>query len=243
MLTLCLDTTTGPSSIAISRDGQVLAASVVTAPGKRQNAWLLPELERLLGTCELDSAQIDLFACASGPGSFTGVRTGVATIQGLALAHAKPCVGISSLALLAMQLPYAAHPVCPLLDARKNEVYAGLYHCHARKNEVYAGLYHCHPLPQPLRSDCALPPAAFLKQLSGTTIFVGDGAIRYRQLIEELLGERALFAPPSHTIPYAAHGALLAEAAFRHGAASTPEQLLPSYLRLSEAELSRQKKI
>lgn len=229
MLTLCLDTTTGPSSIAISRDGQVLAASVVTAPGKRQNAWLLPELERLLGTCELDSAQIDLFACASGPGSFTGVRTGVATIQGLALAHAKPCVGISSLALLAMQLPYAAHPVCPLLDARKNE--------------VYAGLYHCHPLPQPLRSDCALPPAAFLKQLSGTTIFVGDGAIRYRQLIEELLGERALFAPPSHTIPYAAHGALLAEAAFRHGAASTPEQLLPSYLRLSEAELSRQKKI
>lgn len=229
MLTLCLDTTTGPSSIAISRDGQLLGASLVAAPGKRQNAWLLPELKRLLDVCELNITQIDLFACASGPGSFTGVRTGVATVQGLALAHAKPCVGISSLALLAMQLPYASHPVCPLLDARKNE--------------VYAGLYSCQPLPVPLRDDCVLPPAEFLQRLSGTTIFLGDGAIRYRQVIEDLLGEQALFAPPSHTTPHAAHGALLAEAAFRQAATSAPEQVLPTYLRLSEAELSRQQKI
>ncbi len=229
MLTLCLDTSTGPSSIAISRDGQLLAASLVTAPGKRQNAWLLPELQRTLASCELDSAQIDLFACASGPGSFTGVRTGVATIQGLALAHGKPCIGISTLALLAMQLPYAQHPVCPLLDARKNE--------------VYAGLYRCNPLPTPLRDDCALPLEEVLKQLSGPTIFLGDGATRYRQLIEDLLGDNALFAPLSHAIPSAVHGALLAEDAFRHGRAGSPEQLLPTYLRLSEAELSRQKKI
>jgi tRNA threonylcarbamoyladenosine biosynthesis protein TsaB len=227
MLTLCLDTTTGPCSIAISRDGQTVAASLLNAPGKHQNAWLLPELERLLAACGLDLAQIDLFACASGPGSFTGVRTGVATIQGLALAHAKPCVGISSLALLAMQLPYAQHPVCPLLDARKNE--------------VYAGLYSCRPLPTPLQDDCTLPPAEFLKQLSGPVIFLGDGAIRYRQLIDELLGDKALFAPPSHAIPLACHGAPLAEAAFRNGQALSAEQLLPSYLRLSEAEISRQK--
>jgi len=229
MLTLCLDTATGPSSIAISRDGQLLGASFVTAPGKRQNAWLLPELERLLTACEIGIHQIDLFACASGPGSFTGVRTGVATIQGLALAHAKPCVGISSLALLAMQLPYAQYPVCPLLDARKNE--------------VYAGLYRCDPLPTPLRDDCALPPSEFLQQLSGTTIFLGDGALRYRQLIEDLLGDQALFAPASHAAPFAAHGVLLAETAFQHGRAGTPEQLLPTYLRLSEAELCHQKKM
>jgi len=228
MLTICLDTTTGSSSIAISRDGQLLAASLLAAPGKRQNAWLLPELERLLSSCSLDIAQIDLFACASGPGSFTGVRTGVATVQGLALAHDKPCIGISSLALLAMQLPYAQHPVCPLLDARKDE--------------VYAGLYRCDPLPTPMRDDSALPPAEFLQQLSGPTIFLGDGAIRYRQLIDELLGDDALFAPLSHAIPSAAHGALLAEITFRKGTTSTPEQLLPTYLRLSEAELARQQK-
>jgi len=228
MLTVCLDTTTGSSSIAISRDGRLLAASQLAAPGKRQNAWLLPELERLLNSCGLDIAQIDLFACASGPGSFTGVRTGVAAVQGLALAGDKPCIGISTLALLAGNLPYAAHPVCPLLDARKDE--------------VYAGLYRCDPLPTPLRDDCALPPAEFLKQLSGPTIFLGDGAIRYRQLITELLGNNALFAPPSHAIPYAAHGALLAETAFSQGTTSTPEQLLPTYLRLSEAELARQQK-
>lgn len=229
MLTLCLDTSTGPSSIAISRDGQILAATLSAASGKRQNAWLLPELQRLLVLCELDIAQIDLFACTSGPGSFTGVRTGVATIQGMALAHAKPCVGISSLALLAMQLPYAQHPVCPLLDARKNE--------------VYAGLYNCQPIAEPLLDDCALPPADFLQRLTGPTIFLGDGASRYRQLIENVLQDNALFAPMSHTTPYAAHGALLAETAFKQGKESRPEQLLPTYLRLSEAELSRLQKI
>lgn len=229
MLTLCLDTTSGPSSIAISQDGQLLAETLLAAPGKRQSAWLLPELERLLTSCELDSAQIDLFACASGPGSFTGVRTGVATIQGLALAHDKPCVGISTLALLAMQLPYAAHPVCPLLDARKNE--------------VYAGLYDCRQLPLPLFEDCALPPLELLHRLTGPTIFLGDGASRYRQLIEGQLGDKALFTPASHTTPRASHGALLAEAAFRHGLAVRPELLLPTYLRLSEAEIMRRNRL
>lgn len=229
MLTLCLDTTTGPSSIAISRDGQIVAETLLAAPGKRQNAWLLPELEHLLVSCGLSIEQIDLFACASGPGSFTGVRTGVATVQGLALAHNKPCVGISGLALLAMNLPHAAHPVCPLLDARKNE--------------VYAGLYRCSDLATPLMADCALPPADLLGRLAGPTIFLGDGAARYRELIIAAKGADALFAPACHNIPRASYGTLLADAAFQQGRATTPELLLPSYLRLSEAELSRQQKI
>lgn len=229
MLTLCLDTATGTSSIAISRNRRLVAASLLSMPGTRQNAWLLPELQRLLDTCGLDLDQIDLFACTSGPGSFTGVRTGIATVQGLALAHAKPCVAISSLALLAMQLPYACHPVCPLLDARRNEVYAGLYRCSDR--------------PTALMDDCALPPAELLARLDGPVIFVGDGAVRYRHLIEEQMGSAALFAPSSHDTPHAAQGALLAEAAFQQGAASQPELLLPTYLRLSEAELARQNKI
>lgn len=229
MITLCLDTTTGPSSVAISRDGQVLAESLLAAPAKRQSAWLLPELERLLTSCVLTINQIDLFACSIGPGSFTGVRTGVATIQGLALAGAKPCVGISTLALLAGNLPYATHPVCPMLDARKDE--------------VYAGLYRCADQPTPLLVDCATAPAAFLQRLDGPTIFLGDGAQRYRDLIVAALGSQALFAPPSHRMPHASHGIPLAEAAYQAGLAHRPEQLLPNYLRLSEAELSRQQKI
>lgn len=229
MLTLCLDTTGGSSSIALGRDGQLMAETLLSVPGKRQNAWLLPELDQLLASCEVTSAEIDLFACASGPGSFTGVRTGVATIQGLALAHGKPCVGISTLAILAMNLPHAAHPVCPLLDARKNE--------------VYAGLYRCGEQPAPLMPDQALPPAELLERLSGPTIFLGDGALRYRLLIEERMGSNALFAPPSHHLPRAACAIALAEAAHHDGRSTPPAQLRPNYLRLSEAELAKQSKI
>lgn len=229
MITLCLDTATGPGSIAISRDGQLLAESLLTAPAKRQSSWLLPELERLVAHCSLTIDQIDLFACSIGPGAFTGVRTGVATIQGLALASDKPCIGISTLALLASNLPYATHPVCPLLDARKNE--------------VYAGLYRCNDLPTPLVDDCAATPSTFLQRLDGPIIFLGDGAQRYRDLIVAALGSKALFAPSSHGIPRASHGIALAETAFLADQSNRPEQLLPNYLRLSEAELSRQQKI
>ena len=90
-------------------------------------------------------ADIDLFAASVGPGSFTGVRGGIATIQGLALAVGKPCAGFSSLALLAMNFSLSSLPVCPLLDARKSEVYAALYDCSA---------HH----PPPLMADCVLPP-------------------------------------------------------------------------------------
>lgn len=229
MITLCLDTSSGPCSIAVSRDGQLLAETLLATIGKRQNAWLLAELERLLTAAELSISQIDLFACSAGPGSFTGVRTGVATIQGLALAHDKPCVGFSSLALLAMNLPFALHPVCSLLDARKNEVYAGLY----RSND----------LPEPLMQECAIAPALLLEQLDGTVIFTGDGAVRYRDQIIAAMGNKALFAPLSHSLSRASHGLPLAESLLRQGRAVSPDKLLPNYLRLSEAELSRQQKI
>ncbi len=229
MITLCLDSCSGPGSIAIAHDGQTLAESMLAAPAKRQNGWLLPELERLLISCSLTLDRIDLFACTVGPGAFTGIRTGVATVQGLALALEKPCIGLSTLALLAAALPHAAHPVCPLLDARKSE--------------VYAGLYRCGDLPTPLVEERAAAPSPWLEQLNGPTIFTGDGALRYRELITATLGKNALFAPPGHAVPHAGHGILLAEQAFRTGQTLAPEQLLPRYLRLSEAELSRQQKI
>lgn len=226
MITLFLHTAGGPSSVAITRDGIPLTESLLATEGKRQNNWLLPELERLLAACDLGLEQIDLLACSVGPGAFTGIRTGVAAIQGLALASGKPCVGVSSLALLALNLPHAPYPVCPLLDARKNE--------------VYAGLYRCDGLPQQqLLPDQAVAPQRLLEQLDGPTIFLGDGALRYRDLITETVGQRAIFAPASHQIPRPSCGALLAEQLFSQQGGLPPEQLLPAYLRLSEAEIMR----
>lgn len=227
MITLFIDTSTGPGGIALTRDGQLLAESVLNMGGKRQNGWLLPELERLLALCGITTTGIDLFACSTGPGAFTGIRTAVATVQGLALATGKPCIGISSLAQLAMNLPRAAVPVCVMLDARKNEVYCGLYRTDRQ--------------PENIIQDQAVRPEAILSQLSGPTLFVGDGAQKYRDLIQNTLTSQAIFADDCHHTPRPACGIVLAEAAFANGLAVPPEQLLPNYLRLSEAELLRQK--
>lgn len=229
MICLCIETATARVGMALTRDGRLLAESLLDAPGGQQNRLLMPELQRLLDQNNLTIDQIDLFACATGPGSFTGVRTGIAATQGLALAAGKPCSGVSTLAMLAMNLPHAVYPVCPMLDARKNEVYTALYRTTDRTTQ--------------LKEDCVIHPAYFLQMLSGPTIFVGDGALRYQELIQQTLGSNALFAPHTHHVLRPSSGCLLAEAAFQNGSSVPPEQLLPSYLRLSEAELSRQQKI
>jgi tRNA threonylcarbamoyladenosine biosynthesis protein TsaB len=229
MISLCIETATARVGLALTQDGKLLAESLLDAPGGRQTALLMPELQRLLSVCNLTAHQIDLFACAVGPGSFTGVRTGIAATQGLALAGGKKCVGVSSLAMLAMNLPHAAYQVCPMLDARKNE--------------VYTALYHVSDYPEFIIPDCVKSPAEFLGTLTDPTIFLGDGAQRYRELIKQTLGDKAYFAPSPLHVPRPSVGCLLAENALLNSSAVTPELLLPSYLRLSEAELSRQQNI
>jgi tRNA threonylcarbamoyladenosine biosynthesis protein TsaB len=194
---LILDTSTSLASIAITVD-TTLAAESTFNTDRTLSARLIPEIGRLLHVAGLTIAGIDLYAASVGPGSFTGVRGGVATVQGLALANGKPCVGISSLMLLALNLPLAALPVCPLLDARKGEVYGALFDCSA-------------PIPAPMISDCALPPERFLQLLREKTdlavIFCGDGAVRYQDLIIEQMGAQAVFAPFPLNAPHASTAA------------------------------------
>lgn len=228
---LAIDTSTSLASIAIAVDEQIVAESLLNT-NRTLSARLVPEIERLLAMTGLAIADVDLFASSVGPGSFTGVRGGIATIQGLALAVGKPCAGFSSLAMLAMNFSLSKALVCPLLDARKSELYAALYDCSS-------------PLPSSRINDCVLPPAALLDQIAATTgepvIFVGDGAVRYHDQIAERLGDQAIFAPfPFHS-PHAANGILLAAHAAQCGELLEPGQLLPVYLRASDAELMKMK--
>jgi tRNA threonylcarbamoyladenosine biosynthesis protein TsaB len=230
---LAIDTSTSLASIAVAVNEQIVAESLLNT-NRTLSARLVPEIERLLATAGLAITDIDLFASTVGPGSFTGVRGGVATIQGLALAVGKPCAGFSSLAMLAMNFSLSSTLVCPMLDARKGELYAALYDCTS-------------PLPSPCINDCALPPAALLDQIAGLTgkpvIFLGDGAVRYADQISERLGAQAIFAPfPLHT-PHSSNGILLALLASRRGELLEPGQLLPVYLRASDAELMKKKAV
>ena len=225
---LAIDTSTSMATVAIAVGERVAAESSFNTD-RTLSARLIPEIERLLALAGVAVADIDLFAASIGPGSFTGVRGGVATVQGLALAGGKPCVGFSSLTLLAMNFPLAAHPVCAMLDARKGEVYAALFDCSAT-------------IPTARISDCVLPPGRLLELISETTgapvIFCGDGAVRYRDLIAVRMGRQALFAPfPLHTT-HASNGALLALHSFRNGESLDPSRLLPTYLRASDAEIN-----
>jgi tRNA threonylcarbamoyladenosine biosynthesis protein TsaB len=224
MKLLTIDTSTTTCSAALT-DGGELVAEYLSNQGRTLSARLLDCVDLLLKGAGLAVGDLDGFGVALGPGSFTGLRVGVATVKGLALAAGKPAAGFSSLAMLAMNLPWSLHPVCPMFDARKKE--------------VYTGLYACHDLPRPLLPDCVAPPEAFLDRVDGPVIFVGEGAVRYRELIVAQLGDRALFAPASANSPRAAAGALLVNDAFARGEAVSPALLLPVYIRPSEAELAQ----
>lgn len=221
---LTIDTSTSTCSVALTRDDRLVAEHLVDGD-RTLTERLLAAIESVLADGGLDVAGLDGFGVALGPGAFTGVRIGVATVKGLAIATGKPVAGFSSLAMLALNLPFSSFPVCPLFDARKNE--------------VYAGLYRCGSVPEPLMSDRVLPPRQLLAEIEGTVIFAGDGALRYRELIETALGEQAIFAPPHCHLPRAGAGALLARELLKSGEGTPLALLNPTYIRPSEAELAK----
>jgi tRNA threonylcarbamoyladenosine biosynthesis protein TsaB len=188
-------------------------------------SWLLGGIEQLLGSAGLTAKELDGFGVTIGPGSFTGLRVGLATAKGLALATGKPLAGVSTLATLTLQAPLAALPVCALLDARKQEVYAGLF-------QWQNGWFRA------LAEERVLAPERLLHGLHGEWLFVGDGAEAYRTLIVRQLGPRAHFLPTVYAPPRAAHAALLALRQFAAGEALPAAQVNPRYLRPSEAELN-----
>jgi tRNA threonylcarbamoyladenosine biosynthesis protein TsaB len=227
MKLLTIDTSTNTCSVALSCDGRLVGEYLLDMQ-RTLSERLLAGVEMLLAGAGLTVQDVDGFGVALGPGSFTGLRVGIATVKGLAMATGKPVAGFSSLAMLAMNLPWADAPVCPMFDARKKE--------------VYTGLYRCRVLPIPILPDCVISPEAFLEQLDGPVIFIGDGAERYREIIQSRLGDRARFTPASVTQPRAAAGAVLAETEFVRGRYVSPAALAPLYIRPSEAELARQQR-
>ena len=225
MKLLTVDSSSSVCSVALSLDDQPIAEQVLNLAGP-QSSRLSDLIDRVLQSVQWQLDELDGFGVSLGPGAFTSLRVGLATVKGLALATGKPVTPFSSLALLAAQLPWTDLPVCPLFDARKGE--------------VYAGLYRCVPTPVALQPDSVTSPEKFLATLTGPVLFLGDGAERYRPLIQDALGDRARFAPAWANIPRAAAAAAMTFANIAHGLGVTPAALVPTYLRKSEAEVARQ---
>lgn len=220
---LTIDTSTPAGSVALSR-GEELIGEVLLNLRSTHSDRLLPAVQHLLRDAELQLEELDAFGVVLGPGSFTGLRVGIATVKGLALAVAKPVVGVSSLQTLAMQVPYPAYPMSVWLDARKQEIYAGRYHWEGG-------------LPVAIDTERVAPPEVLLEEISDDMLFVGSGAVAYRSLIVRRLGSRAHFVPWPLQQPRASSAAALALVALRNQEIIPLEVLEPRYIRLSEAEI------
>lgn len=224
MLILALDTTTRTGSCAVARDGAVLreaGSDAARPPAARLPADLMALLEESGFTLD----DIDVFAVATGPGSFTGLRIGIATMQGLAFASGKPLIGISGFDALAT----IAGPgrVAALIDAWRGEVYAAVYDS-----------------GQPMLSPVVQRPEPLLEVLAaegagaGPITFIGDGAETYRGVIAATLGSRARIVAPA--VPLLAGAvARLAFAEAARGMAPPPHAIRPLYVRRPDAELAR----
>ena len=218
MLVLAFDTSSASGSVALVRDGSLVAELTVGSVGTHAE-WLLSSIAGLLASAGAGMDTVDLFAVDTGPGAFTGLRVGAATVKGLAWALGKKVAGVSTLESLALNLRYSADAVCPVLDARRGEVYAAIY----RFNGASA---------EPVLKDSVMPPEelyAAVKKLSAPVVFLGPGLKTYGRAIAENVGPAAIHAPEHLWHIRASNVAFLALK--DPSAAVSPATLTPAYLR------------
>jgi tRNA threonylcarbamoyladenosine biosynthesis protein TsaB len=234
MIILSLDTTTPKASCAVARDGVVINEEAIDIA--RQLALQLPgALRDILDLSAVSPLDVDLFAVATGPGSFTGLRIGIATMQGLAFGRSKPLLGISGFsALRAVASPaFLGSRIATWIDAWRGDVYAALFE-------------DGRQLAEPVVAK----PADLLDALQaaksrghGSTyandvLFIGDGADTYRDLIASRLGSAARIADPVTPL-LAGVIAMLATIEYKNGHRPPPHAIRPIYVRRSDAELAR----
>lgn len=220
---LAVDTASRSCSVAV-RVGDRLAAEMAVVSDRTHSVHLMRMIRETLSMADLAVAALDGLAVCVGPGSFTGLRIGISTVLGLALAGGKPCVGVSSLEVLAAACLPGPRGIWALMDARRGEVYAG----HYRESDGCL---------ERLAPERVLSIEALLSEIDTPHLFVGDGAQRYQTRIRERLGEMAGFAPPEHHFPRAATLARLALPRLEGQQDFASSLIDPRYLRQPEAEL------
>ena len=224
---LMIDTSGPACGVAIAREGR-LVCDMQLVSGRTHSQRVMPMVEAALAMSDMAVSDIDVFGAVTGPGSFTGVRIGVSSVKALAHAAGKPCVGVDALHALAANIQAFDGVICPILDARAQQVYGAMF----RAGDV----------PQRLCEDEAMPLTAFLDRVEATderALFLGDGVAAMRGAIEARLGGRAQFAAPQHMHLRAASALAIAVRMAQRGETTDCIHLLPLYLRAPQAERER----
>ena len=225
MLVFGIDTCCMAATAALMSETVMLAQTVISHK-KTHSQMMMPQIESMFSLSEISPSDVDVFAVAVGPGSFTGVRIGVATAKAMAQAQNKPCVAVSTLEALAHTSSSFRGILCPILDARRNQVYNALFDCDGKTMTRKC-------------NDRALTLSELLDELGAldnNIIFMGDGTLAYREEIEKALGSRACFAPIANNLNLAGSVAELGMKMFRDGIFTSYKDLIPQYVRLSQAE-------
>ena len=227
MLILAFESSAKPASAALVKDGQLLS-QYMQCSALTHSRTLLPMAEDMLKNAELRLSDVDLIAVAHGPGSFTGIRIGVATVKGLAWAAEKPCVGVSTRVAMAWHGLAAGGSICPVMDARRSQVYNALF-------KIENGR------PVRMTEDRPIALDELSKEvtaLNAPVVHVGDGAALCFEYITAHGGPCVM--APDNLRWQDAWGVAMAAAGKTPGNA---DELLPVYLRLSQAERERQERL
>ena len=241
MIILGIDTATATASVALVEDGRLICEEVRPAPGASSSLpqrervnhaeILLPMVDTILSRARLTLSDISAFAVSIGPGSFTGLRIGLATVKGLAYGWDVPAVGVPTLLAVAARINNQEGFICPFLDARKKEVYTALFRKKAERLER-------------LTNDLVSTPERTVESVirvigAEPCLFIGDGARAYGDLIRERLGAKCILTLGESLPSTASAVARLAEERIRRQESDPVGPLVPLYLRPAEAELKK----
>ncbi len=222
MKVLGIDTATMMGSVGIIDDDRQLgqiSLNIETTHSER----LMEAVSFLTDSVGIRLEQVDCFAVSIGPGSFTGLRIGLGTVKGLSMGSGKTVVPVSTLEGLAFNTPFCRHIICPLLDAKKHEVYTAFFK-YAEDGSIIR-----------LTDDLVISPGSLIEKINEPVMFTGDGVYVYRDFLKRHLEDLAYFAQANTILPSGISIAMMGLEAFQKGSAGS-SRLVPVYIRKSEAE-------
>lgn len=229
MIILSVDSATPVAAVAVCQDGVILAEEMLNV-GNTHSVQLMPMIADVLAKSGIKIKEVDAVAVSQGPGSFTGLRIGMATAKGLAQGAGIKLITVPTLDSLAENLWGLSGLVCPILNAKKNEVYSAVYRFNGEKAER-------------LSEYLAIAPADLIKELgknSENIYFLGDGVPVYREMLAEKLGERARFVKADKMLNSGSALAILGYEKALKGEFAELYTAEPIYIRKCEAQIRRE---
>jgi tRNA threonylcarbamoyladenosine biosynthesis protein TsaB len=222
MLTLAFDTSSRTAAVAVLHDDTIIYDSIINT-GLNHSELLMPEIDYALRQVRIKISDINLFACTLGPGSFTGLRVGVSTLKGLMLATGTPAAGVSSLAAVVLNLGTTSRLICSMIDAGRGQVYVAYFR------------YNDKNILQKISEETAVNPKEIINNTDKNTLFVGDGVIKYAEIIKNIKSPEVSIASDSQHYIIASAVGILGRKKFAENDLLDASTLVPVYLRSADA--------